>query len=78
LDGKDISSDLVEVDWEQFKKWGVLCNLSEESTIDAAKFLHDTGTIIHFHDNKGTLKDLVILNPQSLVSLTKNLLLKYP
>ena len=42
LEEKDTSM-LIDVSWDQFRKWGNLCGLQDDDVIGAAQFLHDTG-----------------------------------
>lgn len=63
------------VTWKKFQKFGVIANISDESTLlRAAKFFHDMGTIVYFDDKKTGLRDLVILDPQFITDLLSSVI----
>ena len=62
------------VDWEEFKEWAKICDVEPDQLELATEFLCDIGTLIHFNDNRGNLKDLVILNPQWLADVMSSLI----
>jgi hypothetical protein len=61
--------NLVTIDWKQFKKLAISANVAPNDIEGVAKFLHDTGVIVHFHEKKSALDNLIILNPQALVRI---------
>jgi hypothetical protein len=59
---------LGTITWDRFCEIAKSCHILAKHMLQVAQFLHDTGNIVHFHDSKAGLSDLVILNPQELVS----------
>jgi hypothetical protein len=52
LEEKDTSL-LVDVSYEQFRKWGNLCGLQDDDVVGATQFLHDTGNdVLPVNTNK--------------------------
>ena len=57
------------LNWKEFERIAVGCQIEKESVEEAAKFLHSTGIICYFSDIKSGLNDLVILDPQFLTNV---------
>ena len=63
------ASKVDHITWDEYKSWAKICELDEDQLLLATEFLSDIGTLIHFNDPRGNLKDLVILNPQWLADV---------
>ena len=57
------------IEWKEYEKWAQICDVELDQLQLATEFLSDIGTLIHFNDARGNLKDLVILNPQWLADV---------
>ena len=55
--------------WEKFQNIALNCSISITDVPEAAAFLHSSGVICHFNDERSGLADLVILDPQFLTNV---------
>jgi serine/threonine protein kinase len=65
---------LGAITWDRFCEMAKSCHVLSKNTLNVAQFLHDTGNIVHFHDIKAGLNDLVILNPQELAHVMSSII----
>ena len=57
------------MDWKEFTATAINCHISEEDVPEAAAFLHSSGVVCHFNDERSGLSNLVILDPQFLTNV---------
>ena len=57
------------MDWNKYEEWLQICEVDQNQIYLVTEFLCDIGTLIHFNESKGDLKNLVILNPQWLANI---------
>jgi hypothetical protein len=82
LSNKEVPASYVRLDaelktvktptlsWEQFRDLAIHNGIAPEEVEPVTEFLHVAGSLLHFDDEHGGLRDLVILDPQWLVCIT--------
>jgi hypothetical protein len=50
------------INWETFEKNALSCGVSASEATQAARYLHNIGSVVHFEEKESGLNDLVVLD----------------